>query len=190
MMRKRPKRPIDSHLYPVVEGQLLNAAALDTPERVLAYCKDLGLFNGNATDIQALIEDNPELSLDFEDIGEYDAFIEKTGDNQYRIVINRKHSKTRQRFSMAHEYVHYQVHRDEIENMPRGERILHRSDERDKIEYLANAYAGEILMPELTFKQIARAKNGDISEIAKEFNVSDLAVRFRAKTLKVAGHGL
>ena len=45
-------------------------------------------------------------------------------------------------------------------------------------------------MPELTFKQIARAKNGDISEIAKEFNVSDLAVRFRAKTLKVAGHGL
>ena len=104
------------------------------PERVLAYCKDRGLFDVNAMSIQDLIEDNPELSLDFEDIGEYDAFIEKVDENRYRIVINRKHSLTRRRFSMAHEYAHYQIHRHEIKDMPRGERILHRSEERDTIE--------------------------------------------------------
>lgn len=189
-MRKRPNRPIDRALFNADDVQSLNAAALDTPERVLAYCQDRGFFDGVATDIQGLIEDNPELSLEFEDIGEYDGFIEKTGDNRYQIVINSRHSQTRQRFSMAHEYVHYQVHRQEIENMPRGERILYRSEERDRIEYQTNQYAGEILMPELTFKQIARAKNGDISEIAKEFQLSPLAVRYRAKSLEISGHGL
>ena len=189
-MRKRPIRPIDRTLFSAGEEQPLDAAVLDTPERVLAYCQDQGFFDGNATDIRDLIEDNPELSLDFEDIGEYDAFIEKTDENQYRIVINSKHPPTRQRFSMAHEYVHYQVHRQEIENMPRGERILHRSEERNSREYQANQYAAEILMPKLAFTQIARAKNGDISEIAKEFHVSPLAVRYRAKILGIAGHGL
>lgn len=187
---KRPKRPIDRTLFEVGEGQSLDPAALDTPERVLAYCKDQGLINGNATDIQRLIEDNPELSLDFENIGKYDAYIEKTAENHYRIVINSRHSKTRQRFSMAHEYVHYQAHRQKIENMPPGERILHRGEEPDEIEYLANRHAAEILMPSSAFKQIVRARNGDISKIAKEFQVSPLAVRYRAKALEIGGHGL
>ena len=189
-MRKRPNRPIDRTLFDFGEERVLDAAALDTPERVLAYCQDQGFFNGTITNIQGLIEDNPELSLDFEDIGEYDAYIKKVGDNHFQIVINKKHSKTRQRFSMAHEYVHYQVHRKEIENMHLGERILHRNEDRDSIEYQANQYAGEILMPETTFTQIAHEKNGDIPEIAKEFHVSPLAVRFRAKILGISGHGL
>lgn len=189
-MRKRPKRPIDTKLYRADEEQSFDATALDTPERVLAFCHDHGFLDGDATDIRRLIESNPALSLHFEDIGGYDAYIEKVKDDRYRIVINRKHSQTRQRFSMAHEYAHYQVHRDEIEKMPHGERILHRSEERDNIEYQASQYAAEILMPELAFTQIARAKNGDISEIAKEFHVSPLAVRYRAKSLRIAGHGL
>lgn len=189
-MRKRPNRPIDRTLFDSADEQSLNATALDTSERVLAYCRDRGFIKGNATDIQGLIEDNPELGVEFEDIGQYDAFIEKTDENQYRIVINSRHSKTRQRFSMAHEYVHYQVHRQEIENMPHGERILHRSEERDRIEYLASQYAAEILMPEMAFRQIALVKSGHILEIAAEFHVSPIAVRYRAKTLEIAGHGL
>lgn len=189
-MRKRPIRPIDRTLFKFDEEQSLIATALDTPERVLAYCRDHGFLNGNVTDIQQLIEDNPELTLTFENIGDYDAYIEKIDEHHFRIVINSKHSKTRQRFSMAHEYVHYQVHRQEIENMPHGERILHRSEEKNRIEYQANEYAAEILMPELSFKQVAHIKNGDIAEIAEEFNLSPLAVRYRAKNLGIAGHGL
>lgn len=188
-MRKRPKRPIDKELFAAGDEQSVNASALDTPERVLAYCQQRGFSDGVATDIQELIEDNVDLRLDFEDIGKFDAFIEKMEDGHYRIVVNSRHSITRQRFSMAHEYVHFQVHRNDIQGMPRGERILYRSDERDTTEYQANQYAAEILMPELAFKQVARATNGDISEIAKEFQVSPLAVRFRAKTLRIPGHG-
>lgn len=189
-MKKRPNRPIDRAIFNAGQDQALDAAALDTPERVLAYCRDHGYIDGNATNIRSVIEGNPELTLEFEDIGEYDAFIEKTHDDHYRIVINNKHSLNRQRFSMAHEYVHYQVHREQIESMPHGERILHRSEERDRVEYQANQYAAEILMPELAFKQVARASNGDITIIAREFNVSALAVRYRAKSLGIVGHGL
>ena len=168
----------------------LDPTALDTPERILAYCQKAGLIQGNSTDIESLIRGNPELTLDFEDIGEFDAFIEKLDPSRFRIVVNRGHPKTRQRFSMAHEYVHYQMHRPEIDSMPSGERILHRSEERDRVEYLANDYAGQILMPETVFRVVAAIKKGDVNAIAAEFNVSSLAVRFRAKTLGIAGHGL
>lgn len=189
-MRKRPARPIDRKLFGPTESQLLDAATLDTPERILAYCKDKKFFNGHATDVRKLIEDNKELSLSFEDIGEYDAYIEKVADKKFKIVVNKKHSPTRQRFSMAHEYIHYQIHRDRIDQMPHGERILHRSEEKNKIEFQANQYAAQILMPEDTFFQIARATNGDITRIAKEFEVSPLAVRYQAKSLGIPGHGV
>lgn len=188
-MLKRPNRPIDRTIFGAGKEQSLDAAALDTPERILAYCRDRGLIVGVATNIQGLIEENSKLELEFRDIGEYDAYIEKIGDDNYRIVINGKHSVTRQRFSMAHEYVHYQLHRDDIKRMPHGERILFRSEERDVREYQANQVAAEILMPESEFKQVARANNGEISVIGAEFHVSPLAVRFRAKTLEIAGHG-
>ncbi|MFC4346983.1 ImmA/IrrE family metallo-endopeptidase [Kordiimonas lipolytica] len=187
-MKKRPQRPIDRSLYN--EGPELDATALDTPERILSYCRSKGFINGASTDIKAVIESNPFLRLEFDDIGENDAFIEKIDDQMYRIVINARHSRTRQRFSMAHEYIHYQLHRDEIERMPKGERILHRNEERNSIEYQANQLAAEILMPEQTFFQVARASKGSIERIASEFDVSQLAVRYRAKTLGIGGHGL
>ncbi len=189
-MRKRPNRPIDTAIFNAMAIQSFDANALDTPERILAYCREKKFFNGSSTDIRRLIEDNPELELAFEDLGENDAYIEKIESSKYRIVINSKHPKKRQIFSMAHEYVHYQVHRNEIEGMPHGEKILHRSEERNRIEYQANQYAAEILMPEPEFKQVVRAQNGVVSKIAECFDVSQLAVRFRAKFLDIAGHGL
>jgi Zn-dependent peptidase ImmA (M78 family) len=190
MMRKRPNRPIDKSLLDNIFEEGLDLDALDTPERIVAYCRDKGFYNGNATNIQELIEDNPKLNLEFQDIGKFDAFIEKTNADCFRIVINKRHSATRQRFSMAHEYIHYQFHRKEIEEMPRGERIMHRGDELNRIEYQANQNAAEVLMPDPDFRQVTHAKNGDISAVAKEFKVSLLAVRYRAKSLGISGHGL
>lgn len=189
-MRKRPNRPIDTKFFNASGSQSLDVKALDTPERILAYCREKGFINGSSTDIQKLIKDNSELQLDFEDLGEFDAYIEKLETGNFRIVINIRHPKKRQTFSMAHEYVHYQVHRKEIETMAHGEKILHRSEERNRIEYQANQYAAEILMPETEFRQIVRAKNGEVSKIAECFDVSQLAVRYRAKSLEIAGHGL
>lgn len=189
-MRKRPNRPIDSSIFNTAEIQTFDVAALDTPERILAYCRKKGFISGNSTNIENLIKDNPRLTLAYEELGENDAYIKETGDNQYRVVINSRHPKKRQKFSMVHEYVHYQVHRSEIEKMPHGEKILHRSEERDRIEYQANQYAAEILMPEEVFRRVVHEKNGNISKISDDFGVSQLAVRYRAKLLGISGHGL
>ena len=191
-MKKRPNRPMDLSLWDNNLEQSLGASELDTPERMLAYCREHNFFNGEATDIEGLINSTPELDLVFEDLDGFDAYIQKVSDSptKYRIAINKRHPKKRQRFSMAHEYIHYQIHRDKIQSMPEGEQIMHRSEERNNVEATANHFAAELLMPEESFKHIARACNGDISKIAECFDVSLLAVRYRAKKLGIEGHGL
>lgn len=73
-------------------------------------------------------------------------------------------------------------------------KIFHKNEDLTEAEKMrenqANIMASAILMPEETFKQVVKEKNGLITEIAKAFNVSPLAVRFRAKTLGIKGHGL
>jgi Zn-dependent peptidase ImmA (M78 family) len=193
-MRKSPRRPIsrsNSAADQIYESALSqDVIALDTPERVVEYCRKAGLINGTETNIEELIRKTPGLELEFADTSPNDAYIEKLDEENYRIVINSKHPRNRQRFSMAHEYVHYQMHRPDIEKMPKGERIMHRNDERDRVEYQANRYAGMILMPEDVFREAVNTFSGNIQSIAEAFGVSTLAARFRAKDLEIRGHGL
>lgn len=192
-MRKSPNRPINRTMLPQTAPALTldqSINALDTPERIIAYCRSAGLINGTETDIEALIRATPELVLSFEAISPNDAYIQKLDDGRYKIAVNSAHPRNRQRFSMAHEYIHYQMHRPEIENMPLGERIMHRNDERNRIEYQANQYAGAILMPEDTFKETIAKLGGNVEKIASAFGVSTLAARFRARDLGISGHGL
>jgi Zn-dependent peptidase ImmA (M78 family) len=188
-MRKQPKRPIDDTIVTAIPKEELNPVALDSPDRIIAYCQDKGLISGVSTDVKKLIELTPGLTLEYQDLGEDDACIKKISADNYLIVVNIKHPEVRQKFSMAHEYIHFQFHRDEIEKMPPGEKILHRNTERSRIEYQANQYAAEILMPKNVFLATARSVGGDISKIASAFKVSTLAVRYRAKELGLDGHG-
>lgn len=186
MMRKSPNRPINIESRNPALIVSATADVLDTPERILDYCQKKGYINGNQTDIRALIEGDEKLILSFEDLDGYDAYIQKMDDGRYKIAVNRKHPETRQRFSMAHEYIHYQMHRDHIERMPIGERILHRDEQRNSIEYQANRYAAEILMPEETFFAVMHECNGDIAAMAAALGVSVAALRYRADALGVS----
>lgn len=183
-MKKHPTRPID----PMVMGTLtlggdLDAAALDTPERILEYFRRRNFIGNGCTSIEAAIQENSELELVYEDLGDADAYIMKIGENMFRIAVNSRHHKNRQRFSMAHEYVHYQLHRNQIGSKPEGERILYRNAERNHIEYQANLIAGEILMPKEEFIVSINGTNGDVRAIANYFAVSPEAVRVRASQL-------
>ena len=58
------------------------------------------------------------------------------------------------------------------------------------MEFQANNFASELLMPKETFlQQIKKGKN-KIEELARFFGVSSLAIRVRAKQLNLVGHGL
>lgn len=187
-MRKAPKRPIANHAPALPD---LDVDALDTTERVINYCLKHSLISGVEVDIERIIQLNPHLTLRKVPLPDgIDAYIRETTAGNFEIGVNSKHSATRQKFSMAHEFAHYQLHRSNLASFAEGERILHRSDERNSIEYQANSFAAEFLMPEDLFRAEIHASNGDVPTIAARFGVSQLAVRYRAKNLGMRGHGV
>lgn len=183
-MRKRPTRPIDKDVLAGKNfGPELDATALDTPERIIEYFRENGFVKNGQTNIEEAIKENPEIELIYEDLGEDDAYIMKLGEKRFRISVNSSHHKNRQRFSMAHEYVHYQLHRDRIGTKPEGERVLYRNAERNPVEFQANQVAGELLMPEDEFRLQVKKLSGDVQKISEVFSVSPGAVRIRAEKL-------
>ena len=180
------RRPINSRSLQEFGIDLAAGSnSLDTIDRILSYCRKMGFINGNVTDIQSLIEKTEGLELVFEDLGHSDASIEKVSPELYRIKINSRHPKRRQRFSMAHEYAHYQLHRSHLDNLSGGEQILHRSAERDPREYQANRFAAAILMPEAEFRHAFDNEASSASTLAEIFDVSLQATRMRAHELGI-----
>lgn len=187
-MRKAPKRPISGKATSLPE---LDIDALDTTKRVIDFCIQKELISGASTNIEGLIELDPSLVLKRAPLAEgIDAYIRETTPGKYEIAVNSKHSATRQKFSMAHEYAHYRLHKEHLAAFAQGERILHRSDERNVVEQQANNFAAEILMPEEIFREEIRRTSGDVAVIARRFGVSTIALRYRAKNLGMRGHGV
>lgn len=189
-MRKSPKRPLPvTKPLPTLPDVSLDA--LDTTDRVINYCIKNDLIDGLEINIEKIIDENPNLEIVRKSLADgIDAYIREVRPGKYEIGVNSKHSKTRQRFSMAHEFAHYQLHRGQLKELAEGERILHRSDERNALEFQANMFAAEILMPEAMLRAEVKKIGGDIVELAKKFGVSQLALRYRAKNLGMRGHGV
>lgn len=121
------------------------------------------------------------------------------------IVINQRHAKTRQRFTIAHEIGHYHLHRNNqtANNVFIDRAVYFRSDRevyfRDnqfgeadhRMEMEANAYAAGLLMPQKLLDQyidqhaddIDLSKAAGIRMLADEFEVSRAAMEYRLQNL-------
>ncbi|HEY0395664.1 MAG TPA: ImmA/IrrE family metallo-endopeptidase [Candidatus Elarobacter sp.] len=117
-------------------------------------------------------------------------------DSQAAIVVNRRQSKTRRRFTIAHEIGHYLLDhkRDEIhvdrafvlkfrKGMPAG----------DQDEIQANAFAAALLMPRdaLTTDLLSYERNGVIDDttiqtLADRYGVSIQALLIQLATIDLA----
>lgn len=121
--------------------------------------------------------------------------ISKEGD-RYVVYVNAAQPLRRQRFTIAHEIGHYLKHKsyldqtDEILN-PAKKAILNHKDgaaaemndlEERRREYAADKFAGDLLMPEATFKDVW-AKAQCLKDVADFFGVSDMAANVRAALL-------
>jgi predicted transcriptional regulator len=113
-------------------------------------------------------------------------WIEAAPGGGYRVVINSNHSKTRQRFTAAHELGHYIYHRDLI-GAGVGDTRAYRSEgtnfENSKItpvhERQANSFAANVLMPKEQISRLKRAAIWQPDELARRFDVSEDAMRIR-----------
>lgn len=109
------------------------------------------------------------------------------------IGVNENHHPNRQRFTLAHELGHFLLHRDVSSIFIDASTIFFRdgtsSDGSKAQEIEANAFAGELLMPE---KQIREAINsqpldafdeGAVRRLAAQFGVSAQALTIRLTRL-------
>lgn len=120
------------------------------------------------------------------------AFIEYKADTkQFNIYVNPKHSKQRQRFSIAHELSHFILHPEKIQKYRRVDRKGAHSLDLEE-EKKADELAAEILMPEplvrrcLKKLKISSEKamtKSAIESIADGFNVSPLVAIMRLRKL-------
>lgn len=186
MVSKSPRRPQRPGTV-ASEPNLPPPGLLGSPEQVVNYYEQMGLPMDSSIPIETIIESNDELELSFKDLGINDAYIKRISDNKFEIAVNSKHHPNRQRFSMAHEYAHYLLHRGKIDTMPEGERILHRNGGRNSIEYQANTFAAELLMPEALVRQAFRQSSGNLTKMASVLKVSKESLKYRLSDL---GYGV
>jgi Zn-dependent peptidase ImmA (M78 family) len=132
----------------------------------------------------------------------YEAFDGEVSGMLYReksrtlIGVNSAHASTRQRFTLAHEIAHLEMHPGKPVFIDRLVRVNWRDGTSDKEEMEANAFAAELLMPRKFMtteidRLIARSRQIApeqlIAELATTFRVSQEAMRYRLVNLGVLG---
>ena len=112
------------------------------------------------------------------------------------VGYNRRHSKSRQRFTVAHELAHYRLHvtPDDL-FIDKGVMMWHRDEKsstgEDQNEKEANAFAAELLMPESFIEKeigergLQLSDDSDIEVLAQVFEVSVQAMTFRLLNLNI-----
>lgn len=107
----------------------------------------------------------------------------KKEEGRWIIGVNSLHHPRRQRFTIAHELGHYVLHRDRHDQFE--DKVLFRAESGGDFneETQANSFAASILMPEERFREVITELNGNVQAIAEVFEVSSLAVSFRARSL-------
>jgi len=112
----------------------------------------------------------------------------ESSNGKWSITVNAIHHPRRQRFTLAHEIAHYCLHRGNQNSFT--DTVLFRDNNSNSVEWEANRFAAEILMPKDEFKKYVESHTGNIEDIATHFEVSTMAVRVRAKELGYTGHNL
>ncbi len=143
------------------------------------------LVTSTPTDLEDIAKkNNILLGAKFMDDDSGRIYFDKDKD-QYVIEYNLFHSSRRQRFTIAHEFGHFFLHKDELEDKKEiKDNGIYRSLLSTQQEIEANKFAADLLMPlEAVKNQIKLYKKKDkmidIKELSNIFNVSRQAIKIR-----------
>ncbi len=148
----------------------------DNPE----YVKD------STFDIFSYVESLPEIELKMVPLGDdISGYIEKVN-GKYVIVINNLQSPLRQRFTLAHEFGHYSLHRDNLEGKHQDTTLFRDANEDSLgIEYAANDFAAELLIPKEKFESAIKSGTNTPKQLSALFQVTEKAILYRAYKLGI-----
>lgn len=142
-----------------------------------------GCYDNMALDVEKLIKFIPDIRLEYVNMDSTLSGSLSKQDNLWLIRINKVHSKTRQRFSIAHELGHFIYHKDDEKEFV--DTTFFRGMTSDNLEFTANKFASELLMPEEQVRQLIDKENiRSVADLAARFGVSSAAMLYRVKELK------
>jgi len=149
---------------------------------IIKKAKLEGNIENQVTNIEAIIKTNPDIRIKRVDMpSEESGSLKKCNDGTWELSVNNLHHINRQRFTLAHEYGHYCLHKDKQSVFT--DEIFFRNANNDSMEYAANEFAAKILMPESDFRSLILTGTTSIRELALIFKVSASAIKIRAKQL-------
>lgn len=149
---------------------------------IIRLLKEKELINDCKVNIEGLIKDRG-VNLIYDDTlsSNQSGYLRKI-DNGWVIGVNKRHNTKRQRFTLAHEFAHFVLHKDDGNNSFEDE-IFFRDDNLTSIEYAANEFAAAILMPQNLVEECINNDISDIEELANKFDVSVIAMKNRVVSL-------
>ena len=101
---------------------------------------------------------------------------------KFSILLNKKNSTKRKRFTIAHELGHYFLHKNILENDEIHIDIMYRDDSRNYEEKKVDYFAGALLMNKMLLEKLYN-KTDSIAELSEIFDVSESAMTVRLNIL-------
>lgn len=181
-MGTRGKRNIN-----VEQSEITTSGSSLVPLRSVSDLRNLGkqydCYDNLALDVEKLIQFIPNLQLEYTELDSTLSGSLSMQGNHWLIKVNKMHSKSRQRFTIAHELGHFVYHKNDEQKFV--DTTFFRGMTMDNLEYTANRFASELLMPENQVRNLIEKDNvRSVAELAKKFGVSSSAMLYRVKELK------
>lgn len=146
-------------------------------ESMLDYASHNNLIINNQLDINRLIENYSIIIREVPLPPEISGKLEKDGE-QWTILVNSKHNAERKKYTLAHEFAHYCLHKNDYSTFE-DTAFFRKEENKTMIEYEANQFAADLLMPEDSIKSAISENVLSLKELAKTFGVSLIAMRNR-----------
>lgn len=174
------QRPIRSNN--VAERQYEEPALFKDVATITEYAASQGFYQDSQIDLDKTIGMFPDIKIEYVPMGPTQSGQLKYVNGVWTISINRDHNKKRQRFTLAHELAHYILHKEK--NSEFKDAVFFRDEVLDSMEFKANEFASELLMPEnLVRNTIDNQGIRNIGQLADKFGVSAAAMKYRILSL-------
>jgi Zn-dependent peptidase ImmA (M78 family) len=148
----------------------------------ICFAKQHNCYEGESLNIEKLINLIPDMEIIYVPLDSTISGSLSKLDNKWIIKVNNCHNPKRQRFTIAHELGHYVFHKEDNDSFT--DTTFFRGMSNDGLEYTANKFASELLMPENSVRKLINIQNiRNIADLADKFDVSAAAMLYRVKQI-------
>lgn len=146
-------------------------------DSMLYFAESKGFIEGYNLNIERLVADN-NIRIERKELPSEISGKLYMQDDCWIIEVNKNHSTNRQRYTIAHEFAHYCLHKTN-KQVFEDTAFFRKEDNNTSIEYEANKFAAELLMPEEKIKEAIDSDLLELKQLADQFNVSLIAMKNR-----------